>query len=46
MPDADAKASWKKAPEMMITSVKAADVPDGDVKAVWEKATSIIPVSK
>ena len=47
MPDADAKASWKKAPEMLITSVKAADVPDGGVKAVLErKLLQLIPVSK
>lgn len=40
VPDADAKAIWKTAPEMLIASVKAADVPDGGVKAVLEKATS------
>ena len=34
VPDADAKAIWKKAPEILIASVKAADVPDGGVKAV------------
>ena len=28
VPDADAKAIWKKAPEILIASVKAANVPD------------------